>query len=160
MQPASARDVTVLAAHASSFVVVRLAVQHRLIQPLMTNSVPIATRRMGVALVAASAFSLVVPRVAYAQAVSGTLIMRVTADSVPVQHVAVVTGSTGTVTDQTGAATFILPAGKHTFRVPPVGFRPETLTVFVGVGTTTISVPVHRASASSRQAAATKSVVS
>src|ERR1041385_5753134 len=79
MQPASAPDVTVLAAHASSFVVVRLAVQHRLIQPLMTNSLPIAARRMGVALVAASAFSLVVPRVAYAQALSGTIIMRVTA---------------------------------------------------------------------------------
>src|SRR5689334_24923595 len=110
----------------------------------MTNSLRLATRPLVAAILATSSMALAVPRAADAQALTGTIILRVTADSVPVQHVAIVTGSTGTVTDQTGAATFILPTGKHSFRVTPIGFRPETLTVFVGVGTSTVSVPMRR----------------
>lgn len=123
----------------------------------MTNSLRIAARTLVAAIFATSSVLLGIPRAAGAQALTGTIIIHVTADSVPLAHAAVVTGSTGTVTDQSGAATFILATGKHSFRVTPVGFRPESLTVFVGVGTSTISVPMrHTGAPLARQAPAAK----
>lgn len=118
----------------------------------MKNSLRVAARPLAAAIFATSGAVLTLPQAASAQALTGTIIMRVTADSTPVAHAAIVTGNVGVVTDQAGLATFLLATGKHTFRVTPVGFRPESLTVFVGVGTATIDVPMHRAGAApSRQ---------
>ena len=112
----------------------------------MTNPPGIAARLRVAPLVV---LTILTARVAVAQTGTGTIIVRVTADSVPISRATIVTGRTGTVTDQSGLATFKLPTGRHTFRVTPVGFRPESLTVVVGVGTTRVTVPVHHTRAAS-----------
>lgn len=109
----------------------------------MTNSSRIAARWCSAPLIALAVLSAPVG----AQTLTGTIVLRVTADSAPIAHAAIVTGTTGTVTDKSGSAAFTLPTGRHTFRVTPVGFHPESLTVFVGVGTTNVTVPVHHAPA-------------
>jgi iron complex outermembrane receptor protein len=83
-------------------------------------------------------------RLADAQAPVGTLVMRVTADGTPLAGIAVATRSANQVTDGSGRATFKLPTGQYVFRTAPAGFRPESLSVFVGVGTTTRSLSVRR----------------
>ncbi|MGH7617267.1 MAG: TonB-dependent receptor plug domain-containing protein, partial [Gemmatimonadaceae bacterium] len=93
--------------------------------------------------VAASSGLLLTPRAAGAQARTGTIILRVTAANAPLSGAAVATETARGVTDQAGMATFKLPTGEHKFRVAPVGFRPESLAVFVGVGTTNVTVPVQ-----------------
>jgi outer membrane receptor for ferrienterochelin and colicins len=91
-----------------------------------------------------AALVILVAPVAHAQTLSGTIIVRVTADSTPLSGAAIAAGASSGVTDQSGLATFKLPTGRHTFRVSQTGFRPESLAVFVGVGTTKVTIPVHR----------------
>jgi iron complex outermembrane receptor protein len=88
--------------------------------------------------------AILMTRAAAAQTNTGTIIVRVTADSVPLPGAAIATGPASTLTDQSGRAAFRVSTGRHTFRVTPAGFRPESLAVFVGVGTTTVTIPVHR----------------
>ncbi len=83
-------------------------------------------------------------RAADAQTLTGTIIVRVTADSIPIAGAAVATGTATSMTDQSGLAAFRVVTGRHVFRVASAGFRPESLAVFVGVGTTKVTVPVHR----------------
>src|SRR5437879_11499823 len=101
------------------------------------------TNPLRIAVLAASTLLPAIPRAADAQKLTGTIIMRVTADSIPIRGAAVATGTANAVTDQSGWATFTLPTGQHTFRVTPDGFRPESLAVFVDVGTTKVTFPVH-----------------
>lgn len=110
----------------------------------MTTSFRIAARLSCAPLVL---FALTAARAADAQTSTGTIIVRVTADSTPVPGAAIATGAATGVTDHFGTATFKLATGRHTFRVATTGFRPESLAVFVGVGTTKITVPVRRAPA-------------
>ncbi len=110
----------------------------------MTNSLRVAA---GLRSAALAALAIFVARGAGAQAITGTIIVRVAADSTPIAGAPIATGSTSGTTDQTGLATFKLPTGRHTFRVAPAGFRPESLAVFVGVGTTKVTIPVHRQAA-------------
>ena len=81
---------------------------------------------------------------AHAQTRTGTIILRVTADSAPIPGAPIATATASAVTDQLGLARFTLATGRHTFRVSPAGYGPESLAVFVGVGTTKVTVPVRR----------------
>jgi outer membrane receptor protein involved in Fe transport len=83
-------------------------------------------------------------RAADAQTLTGTIIVRVTADSIPIPGAAVATGTATGMTDQSGLAAFRVVTGRHMFRVASAGFHPESLAVFVGVGTTKVTIPVHR----------------
>ena len=65
----------------------------------------------------------------------------------PIPGAAIATGTASGVTDRAGQARFTLPTGKHSFRVTPVGFLPESLAVFVGVGMTTVTVALHHKAA-------------
>jgi outer membrane receptor for ferrienterochelin and colicins len=106
-------------------------------------------------ILAASSGLLVAPRAAYTQSLTGRVIVHVTADSMPIAGAAVLAGTASGVTDQSGLARFTLPTGRRTFRVSPVGFRPESLAMFVGVGTTRVTVAVrHVAPSAPREAAA------
>jgi outer membrane receptor for ferrienterochelin and colicins len=107
----------------------------------MTTSLRSAGRLRSASLVA---FTVFIARAASAQSLTGTIIVRVTADSAPISGAPIATGTASGVTDQSGLATFRLATGRHTFRVMPTGFRPESLAVFVGVGTTKVTIPVHR----------------
>jgi iron complex outermembrane receptor protein len=89
--------------------------------------------------------AILTARPADAQTITGTIIVRVTADSIPIPGAAVATGTANSVTNQSGLAAFRVATGRHTFRVASAGFRPESLAVFVGVGTTNVTIPVHRA---------------
>jgi iron complex outermembrane receptor protein len=82
--------------------------------------------------------------VAASQAVTGTMIVRVVANGTPVPGVAVATRAVKGVTDQSGRATFKLPTGQYVFRATAPGFRPESVSVFVGAGTTTRDVSVRQ----------------
>jgi outer membrane receptor for ferrienterochelin and colicins len=83
------------------------------------------------------------PRAAGAQAVTGIIVVRVTADTTPISGAPIATGTATGVTDRAGVARFTLPTGTHTFHVTPIGFLPESLAVFVGVGMTTVNVALH-----------------
>ena len=107
----------------------------------MTNSLRIANRLCAVPL---AVLAILTARGADAQTLTGTIIVRVTADSTPIPGAAVATGTANSVTDQSGLAAFRVATGRHTFRVASAGFRPESLAVFVGVGTTKVTIPVHR----------------
>jgi outer membrane receptor for ferrienterochelin and colicins len=107
----------------------------------MTNHFRITGRLSSAALFVVA---ILAARAANAQTSTGTIIVRVSADSTPIAGAPIATGVTNSVTDQTGQAAFRLGIGRHTFRVAPAGFRPESLAVFVGVGTTRVTIPVHR----------------
>ena len=100
---------------------------------------PVATRPFWASAVLLSLSA----RLAGAQALTGTMVVRVTADGTPLPGVAVATRTASSVTDRSGRATFKLPTGQYFFRAMPSGFRPESLSVFVGVGTTTRDLAVH-----------------
>ena len=110
-------------------------------QPPMMNPLRVAARLSSAPLIMLAFFTT---RAASAQNLTGTIVVRVTADSIPLPGAAVATGTANTVTDQAGLAAFKVSTGRHMFRVTPAGFRPESLAVFVGVGTTRVTIPVHR----------------
>ena len=87
---------------------------------------------------------LVAQRSANAPAITGTVVVRVTADSNPIPGASIATGTANGVTDGSGLATFTLPIGRRTFRVTPAGFRPESLAVDVHAGLTNVTVAVHQ----------------
>ena len=99
----------------------------------MTNPFRIAGRLSSAPLFVAAFLTV---RAADAQTSTGTIIVRVAADSTPIPGATVGIGATNSVTDQTGRVAFRVAVGRHTFHVAPTGFRPESLAVFVGVGTT------------------------
>jgi len=98
-------------------------------------------------IVAASSRQLVSQRAASPPALTGTIIVRVLADTVPVAGAAIAAGTANSVTDRLGVAKLTLPTGRRVFHVTPVGFRPESLSVFVGVGTTNVTIPLHHKAA-------------
>ena len=98
-------------------------------------------------ILAPAALLFLVAQLAVAQAATGTIILRVVANGIPLPGVAVATRATNSVTDRSGRATFKLPTGQYTFRATPPGFRPESLSLFVGVGTTTRDLSVHQKAA-------------
>src|SRR5438045_2771372 len=80
---------------------------------------------------------LLTAQIANAQSLAGTIVVRVTADGAPLAGIPVTTRAANVTTDRSGRATFSLPTGQYTFRAAASGFRAESLSVFVGVGTTT-----------------------
>ena len=97
-------------------------------------------------IVAASSRQLVSQRAASPPALTGTIIVHVMADTVPVAGAAIAAGTANSVTDRLGVAKLTLATGRRVFHVTPVGFRPESLLVFVGVGTTNVTIPLrHKA---------------
>ena len=104
-----------------------------------------ATRSFTLATFSATAAILATARVAQAQAVTGTIVVRVTADSLPVPGAMIAAAGTSAnrTTDRSGLAYFTLPTGRRSLRVTSSGFRPESLAVNVGAGKTTVSVALH-----------------
>src|SRR5436189_2526652 len=102
------------------------------------------------ALAVASYVGVTDPRAANAQttpSLTGTIILHVTANSIPIPGATIAAGTANSVTDRSGNAKFTLPTGRRTFRVMPIGYRPESLAVYVGVGTTNVNVPMRSAPA-------------
>jgi len=112
----------------------------------MTNPFRLAGRLCSAALFVAAILTAP-PRAADAQTNTGTIVVRVAADSTPIAGATVAIGATNSVTDQSGRVAFRVPIGRHTFHVAPTGFRPESVAVFVGVGTTNVTIPVRRVAA-------------
>ena len=92
----------------------------------MTNPQRIAARLrsaplFALAILAASSSSAIAQKAAAPPTLTGTIILHVTADSIPVAGATVAVGTANTVTDRLGVAKFTLPTGRRTFRVTPVG---------------------------------------
>jgi iron complex outermembrane receptor protein len=118
----------------------------------MTNPLRIADRLrpaplFALALLFASSRPLISQRAIGPQTLTGTIVVHVMADSVPVAGATIAAGTSNGVTDKSGVAKFTLPTGRRTFRVAPFGFRPESLAVYVGVGTTNVTIPLHHKTA-------------
>jgi outer membrane receptor for ferrienterochelin and colicins len=118
----------------------------------MTNPLRIAIRLRPVlwfasGILAGSSTPVVAQRAVGAPTLTGTIIVHVTADSTPIPGVTIAAGTANTVTDRLGLAKFTLPTGRRTFRATPVGFRPESLAVYVGVGTTNVTIPLRHKTA-------------
>ena len=97
----------------------------------MTNPLGIAARLRVATLVA---LTILTARAAVAQTSTGTIIVRVTADSVPISRAAIVTGRSGTVTDQSGA---VIPNASVTVRNRDTGEERQSvreLEFFVLIG--------------------------
>jgi len=111
---------------------------------------PSSARTFALAIFTTSFALLGVPRAANAQttqSLTGTIILHVTANSIPISGATIAAGTANSVTDRSGNAKFTLPTGRRTFRVIPVGYSPESLAVYVGVGTTNVNVPLRSAPA-------------
>ena len=103
------------------------------------------TRLFTLATLGASAGLLAAPRLSHAQANTGTVVVRVTADSLPVPGAMIAAAgiAANRSTDRSGLAYFTLPTGRRSLRVTSNGFRPESLAVNVGAGKTTVSVALR-----------------
>jgi iron complex outermembrane receptor protein len=103
------------------------------------------TRFFTLAAVSATAALLVTPHALHAQANTGTVVVRVTADSIPVSGATIAAAGTSASrsTDRSGLAYFTLPTGRRSLRVTSNGFRPESLAVNVGAGRTNVSVALR-----------------
>lgn len=113
----------------------------------------LSSRRFALGALAPLAALCVVTEIASAQTLTGTIVLRVTTDGGPLAGVPVVTRVASSVTDQSGRATFRLPTGEYTFRATPPGFRPESLSVYVGIGTTMRNLSVHHETVMTQAAA-------
>src|SRR5215831_3905518 len=95
-------------------------------------------RQIAVRLRSAPLLALVIlaaSRVAHAQTVTGTVLVRVMADSAPVSGATVAAGAASGATDRSGLLLFSkLPTGRRMFHVASTGFLPESLAVNVGAG--------------------------
>ena len=112
----------------------------------MTNPLRIAVRLRSALLFALATRLLVASHAADAQTLTGTVIVHVTADSLPISGATIAAGTANGVTDRSGMARFTLPTGRRTFRVTPIGFLPESLAINVGVGMTNVTIALrHRA---------------
>jgi outer membrane receptor for ferrienterochelin and colicins len=89
------------------------------------------------------AMLLASPRAALAQTITGTVVVRVTADSMPISGATIAAGTANGATDRSGLATFTLPGGRRTFRVTSAGFLPESVAVNVGSGMNRVAIALH-----------------
>src|SRR5690349_10909681 len=97
--------------------------------------------------------------VALGQTSTGRVVVRVTADSLPIAGAMVAAGTANGATDRLGLATFTLPTGRRTFRVSSAGFFPESLAMNVGAGMTRVSVALrHESAAPTERAEAMRDV--
>jgi len=84
---------------------------------------------------------------AISQTSTGRVLVRVTADSLPIPGATVASGTANGATDRLGVATFTLPTGRRTFRVSSAGFFPESLALNVGAGMMHVNVALRHESA-------------
>jgi iron complex outermembrane receptor protein len=122
----------------------------------MTNPLRIAARLrsaplFALAILAASSTLLVAPRSADAQTTTSTVVVRVTADSLPISGATIATGITQGVSDRSGVAAFTVPTGRRTFRVTSTGFLPESLAVDVDPGIHIVTIALHHQATPPRQ---------
>jgi iron complex outermembrane receptor protein len=91
----------------------------------------------------------IAPSVSRAQSGTGIVVVRVTADSLPVAGAMIAAAGTSAngATDRSGFARFTLPTGRRSLRVTSSGYRPESLAVNVAAGTTKISVALRHQTA-------------
>jgi iron complex outermembrane receptor protein len=78
-----------------------------------------------------------------AASATATVLVRVTADSLPVPGAAVAAGASNAQSDESGLALLRVPAGRRTFRVTSVGFLPESLAVNIGAGINRVTIALH-----------------
>jgi outer membrane receptor for ferrienterochelin and colicins len=114
----------------------------------MHNLRQTAVRRRSARLFALAAFAtsnllFAAPRVANAQTITGTVIVRVTADSMPISGATIAAGTTNGATDRSGLATFTLPGGRRTLRITSAGFLPESVAVNVSSGMNRVAIALH-----------------
>src|SRR6185369_541061 len=89
--------------------------------------------------------------VALSQNTTGHVVVRVTADSLPIAGANVASGSANDATDRYGVATLTLPAGRRIVRVSFTGFFPETLAMNVGAGMTRLNVALRHESVAPKE---------
>jgi outer membrane receptor for ferrienterochelin and colicins len=103
-------------------------------------------RQIAVRLRSAPLLALVIlaaSRAANAQTATGTVLVRVMADSFPVAGATIAAGTASGATDRSGLLLFKLPTGRRTFHVASTGFLPESLAVNVGAGMNRVTVALH-----------------
>jgi outer membrane receptor for ferrienterochelin and colicins len=93
--------------------------------------------------IVASNMLLVSPRTADGQTITGTVVVRVTADSMPISGATIAAGTANGATDRSGLATFTLPGGRRTLRVTSAGFLPESIAVNVASGVNRVAIALH-----------------
>jgi len=85
---------------------------------------------------------------AVSQTSTARVVVRVTADGLPIAGATVASGTANSATDRLGLATFTLPTGRRTFRVSSSGFFADSLAMNVAAGITTVNVALrHEATA-------------
>src|SRR5690349_19521338 len=103
--------------------------------PTMRNLLQVAAHSRTARLLTLTALGATAPRMSQAQAPVGTgiVVVRVTADSLPVSgaRIAAAGTSANSATDRSGLARFTLPTGRRSLRVTSTGYRPESLAVNV-----------------------------
>lgn len=86
-----------------------------------------------------------VPRFLAAQEPTGTVLVRVRADSVPAGNAVIRSGRVGALTSAAGRASLVLPVGARIIWVTLIGFHPESLSVTVLPDTSlTFDIALHR----------------
>src|SRR5215475_5856056 len=80
---------------------------------------------------------------AVSQTATARVVVRVTADGLPIPGAIVASGTANSATDRLGLATFTLPAGRRTFRVSSTGFVADSLAMNVAAGVTTVNVALR-----------------
>ena len=85
---------------------------------------------------------------ALSQTSTARVVVRVTADGLPIAGATVASGTANSATDRLGLATFTLPTGRRTFRVSSSGFFADSLAMNVAAGITTVNVALRHESAS------------
>ncbi|HWJ13459.1 MAG TPA: TonB-dependent receptor plug domain-containing protein, partial [Gemmatimonadaceae bacterium] len=84
---------------------------------------------------------------ALSQTSTARVVVRVTADGLPIAGATVASGTANSATDRLGLATFTLPTGRRTFRVSSSGFFADSLAMNVATGITTVNVALRHESA-------------
>ena len=89
--------------------------------------------------------------VALSQNNTARVVVRVTADSLPIAGASVASGTANGATDRYGFATLTLPTGRRVFRVSSSGFSPESLALNVGTGMNRVNVALRHPSVAPKE---------
>src|SRR5215831_6946097 len=82
---------------------------------------------------------------------TGSVLVRVVADSLPVSGATVAAAGANSESDRSGLALLKVPTGRRTFHVTSAGFLPESLAVNVAAGMNRVTIAMHRRAASASQ---------
>src|SRR5215475_5195081 len=126
----------------------------------MSNPSRIAGLRSAPLLALATLATLTVSRAADAQTTTtGSVLVRVIADSLPVSGATVAAAGSNSESDRSGLALLKVPTGRRTLHVTSAGFLPESLAVNVAAGMTRVTIAMHHRAASASAASASQDKV-